>query len=76
MEAGESAFPATLPWQALTTSPTAQYAVPSLTTVSFDKRQVASEALRLLTERMADRTAEQRVVAVDYSIVERDSTRG
>ena len=32
-----------------------QYAVPSLTTVSFDKRQMASEALRLLTERMADR---------------------
>ena len=53
-----------------------QFAVPSLTTVSFDKRRVASEALRLLTERMADRTGEQRVVAVDYKIVERDSTRG
>ena len=51
-----------------------QYAVPSLTTVSFDKRLVASEALRLLTERMADRNGEQRVVTVDYSIVERDST--
>ena len=51
-----------------------QYAVPSLTTVSFDKRRVASEALRLLTERMADRAGEQRVVTVDYRIVERDST--
>ena len=51
-----------------------QYAVPSLTTVSFDKRLVASEALRLLTSRMADRASEQRVVTVDYRIVERDST--
>ena len=51
-----------------------QYAVPSLTTVSFDKRQIASEALRLLTERMADRAAAQRVATVDYRIVERDST--
>jgi LacI family repressor for deo operon, udp, cdd, tsx, nupC, and nupG len=53
-----------------------RYAVPSLTTVSFDKRAIASEALRLLTERMADRGQEQRVVSIDYSIVERDSSRG
>ena len=53
-----------------------QYAVPSLTTVSFDKRKVASEALRLLTERMADRGGPQRVVALDYAVVERDSTSG
>jgi DNA-binding LacI/PurR family transcriptional regulator len=52
----------------------AQYAVPSLTTVSFDKRQVASEALRLLTERMGDREGPQKVVAIDYRIVERQST--
>jgi len=52
----------------------AKYAVPALTTVSFDKRQVASEALRLLTERMGDREGPQRVVAVDYEIVEREST--
>lgn len=52
----------------------AQYAVPSLTTVSFDKRQVAREALRLLTERMGDREGPQRVVAIDYRIVEREST--
>lgn len=52
-----------------------RYAVPSLTTVSFDKRTIASEALRLLTERMADRGSAQRVVSVEYTIVERDSTR-
>ncbi|WP_455835536.1 LacI family DNA-binding transcriptional regulator [Pseudarthrobacter siccitolerans] len=53
-----------------------RYAVPSLTTVSFDKRAVATEALRLLTERMADRGHEQRLVPIDYRIVERDSSRG
>ncbi|SDX12851.1 transcriptional regulator, LacI family [Arthrobacter sp. cf158] len=52
-----------------------RYAVPSLTTVSFDKRTIAREALRLLTERMGDRGSAQRVVSVDFSIVERDSTR-
>lgn len=52
-----------------------RYAVPSLTTVSFDKRTIASEALRLLTERMADRGSAQRVVSVEYTIVDRDSTR-
>lgn len=52
----------------------AKFAVPSLTTVSFDKRRVASEALRLLTERMQDREGPQRVVAIDYEIVEREST--
>lgn len=52
----------------------AEFAVPALTTVSFDKRQVASEALRLLTERMGNREGPQRVVAVDYEIVEREST--
>ena len=52
-----------------------RYAVPSLTTVSFDKRMIASEALRLLTERMGDRARGQRVVSVGYSIVERDSSQ-
>lgn len=51
-----------------------RFAVPPLTTVSFDKRTIASEALRLLTERMGDRQREQRVVEVDYSIVERGSS--
>jgi DNA-binding LacI/PurR family transcriptional regulator len=53
-----------------------RYAVPSLTTVSFDKRAVATEALRLLTERMADRGHEQRLAPIDYTIVERDSSGG
>ncbi|MFB0837053.1 LacI family transcriptional regulator [Arthrobacter sp. FW306-05-C] len=52
----------------------AKYAVPALTTVSFDKRQLAREALRLLTERMGNREGPQRVVAIDYEIVEREST--
>jgi len=52
----------------------AKFAVPALTTVSFDKRQMAREALRLLTERMGNREGPQRVVAVDYGIVEREST--
>ncbi|WP_426005871.1 LacI family DNA-binding transcriptional regulator [Paenarthrobacter sp. NyZ202] len=51
-----------------------RFAVPPLTTVSFDKRAIASEALRLLMERMGDRHREQRVVEVDYSIVERASS--
>lgn len=51
-----------------------QYAVPSLTTVSFDKQEIAKGALRLLTERMADRTREQRITTVDFSIVERASS--
>jgi DNA-binding LacI/PurR family transcriptional regulator len=51
-----------------------RFAVPSLTTVSFDKRRIASEALRLLTERMTRRDSPQRMVQVDYSIVERDSS--
>lgn len=52
----------------------AKYAVPALTTVSFDRRQMAREALRLLTERMGNREGPQRVVAIDYEIVEREST--
>ena len=52
----------------------AKFAVPALTTVSFDKRQMAREALRLLTERMGNREGPQRVVAVDYGILEREST--
>lgn len=51
-----------------------RFAVPPLTTVSFDRRLVASEALRLLTDRMTDRDSSQRVVQVGYSIVERGSS--
>ncbi|NUP74917.1 MAG: substrate-binding domain-containing protein, partial [Sinomonas sp.] len=51
-----------------------QYAAPPLTTVSFDKRDIAENALTLLTERMADRERKPRVVTVPYSIIERAST--
>jgi len=53
-----------------------RFAVPSLTTVSFDKRAIATEALRLLTERMSDRSHAQQLVEIEYRIVERDSSRG
>lgn len=51
-----------------------RFAVPPLTTVSFDKRAIATEALRLLTERMANRGSPQQVVQLGYSIKERAST--
>lgn len=51
-----------------------RFAVPPLTTVSFDKRAIASEAIRLLTERMSNRGRPQQVVQLGYSIVERAST--
>jgi LacI family repressor for deo operon, udp, cdd, tsx, nupC, and nupG len=54
--------------------PDGQYAVPSLTTVSFDKGVVAEQALRLLMDRMGDRNRAQVAVEVPYSIVERAST--
>ncbi|MFF1828409.1 LacI family DNA-binding transcriptional regulator [Paenarthrobacter sp. NPDC058040] len=53
-----------------------RFAVPPLTTVSFDKRSIAVEAIRLLTERMGSRGDAQRLVRVDYSIVERASSGG
>lgn len=51
-----------------------RFAVPPLTTVSFDKRAIASEAMRLLTERMSNRERPQQVVELGYSVVERAST--
>ncbi|MGO4432558.1 LacI family DNA-binding transcriptional regulator [Paenarthrobacter sp. RAF9] len=52
-----------------------RYAVPSLTTVSFDKRAIATQALRLLTERMSDRNHGQKLVEIGYTIEERDSSK-
>lgn len=54
--------------------PDGQFAVPSLTTVSFDKGNLAAEAIRLLTERMADRRRDARVVEIPYRILERASS--
>ncbi|MCU6481464.1 LacI family DNA-binding transcriptional regulator [Arthrobacter sp. A2-55] len=51
-----------------------QYAVPALTTISVDKRAMAENALRLLTERMADRRREPVQLALPYKLVVRAST--
>ncbi|WEG09535.1 LacI family DNA-binding transcriptional regulator [Microbacterium horticulturae] len=52
-----------------------EFAVPPLTTVSFDKRAFADEALELLAGRIADRGSPARAVTVPYRIVQRESTR-
>lgn len=51
-----------------------RFAVPPLTTVSFDKRAFAENALKLLTERMADRRRAPVDLALPYRIVLRAST--
>ncbi|MEO8221921.1 MAG: LacI family DNA-binding transcriptional regulator [Specibacter sp.] len=51
-----------------------QFAVPALTTVSFDKKALAVNALRLLTERMGNPTRPVVDVPLPYRIVERGST--
>jgi len=52
-----------------------EFAAPPLTTVSFDKRAFADEALELLARRIADRAAPARSVTVPYRLVRRESTR-
>jgi DNA-binding LacI/PurR family transcriptional regulator len=52
-----------------------EFAAPPLTTVSFDKRVFAADALDLLAARIADRTTPARAVTVPHSIIERESTR-
>jgi DNA-binding LacI/PurR family transcriptional regulator len=51
----------------------AAYAIPSLSTVSFDRRAFATAALDLLTRRIADRSAAPETVVVPHRIVERAS---
>jgi DNA-binding LacI/PurR family transcriptional regulator len=51
----------------------AAYAIPSLSTVSFDRRAFATAALDLLTRRIADRAAAPETVVVPHRIVERAS---
>ncbi len=53
----------------------AAHLVPPLTTVSFDKREFAETALRLLVDRIADPDAAIRSVTLDHRIVERASVR-
>lgn len=52
----------------------AQYAVPPLTTVHFDRSTVAESALALLTERIADPQRSIRSVTIPHSIIRRSST--
>ncbi|MGO2540387.1 MAG: LacI family DNA-binding transcriptional regulator [Specibacter sp.] len=51
-----------------------RFAVPALTTVSFDKRALAEEVIKLLTSRMADRRRESADVTLPYRLVARAST--
>lgn len=51
-----------------------EYANPPLTTVSFDRREVADRALDMLIRRIADRGRTPETVTVDYRIIERAST--
>jgi len=53
----------------------AAYAIPALTTVSFDRRAFADAALDLLTARIADRDAPPATVVIPHRIVERQSVR-
>ena len=53
----------------------AAYSVPALTTVRFEKRELAETALDLLIQRIADNEREITSVMVQHSIVRRLSTR-
>ena len=53
----------------------AAFAIPALTTVSFDRRAFADAALDLLTARIADRDAAPSTVVIPHRIVERASVR-
>ena len=53
----------------------AAYSVPALTTVRFEKRELAETALDLLIQRIADNEREISSVMVQHSIVRRLSTR-
>lgn len=52
-----------------------EFAAPPLTTVSFDKRAFAAEALGLLAARIADRAGPVQAITVPHRIIARDSTR-
>lgn len=51
-----------------------RYATPSLTTISFERRDVAEAALDLLTHRIEDPLVPVRVRTVDHRVVVREST--
>lgn len=51
-----------------------RFAVPALTTISFDKRALAENVIKLLTSRMADKRREPAFVTLPYRLVARAST--
>lgn len=51
-----------------------KFAVPALTTISFDKRALAEEVIRLLTDRMANPGREPMDVTLPYRLVTRGSS--
>lgn len=53
-----------------------EFANPPLTTVSFDRREVANRALDMLSRRISNRELAPETVTVGYRIIERASTGG
>ncbi|WP_449372679.1 substrate-binding domain-containing protein [Arthrobacter psychrolactophilus] len=51
-----------------------KFAVPALTTISFDKRALAEEVMRLLRGRMVDRKREPVQLTLPYQLVKRASS--
>ncbi|WP_098405855.1 LacI family DNA-binding transcriptional regulator [Paramicrobacterium agarici] len=51
------------------------YAVPPLTTVAFDRRELARLAIERLEQRIADHTLAPERTRVPYEVLERESTR-
>lgn len=54
----------------------ARFATPSLTTVSFDRREFAAQTLRLLTARIADPGRALEAVTIPHRLVARTSSAG
>ncbi|WP_028280634.1 LacI family DNA-binding transcriptional regulator [Arthrobacter sp. H5] len=53
-----------------------EFANPPLTTVSFNRREMAERTIEMLIRRMADRHREPETTTVGYRIIERASTLG
>ncbi len=53
-----------------------EFANPPLTTVSFNRRTMAEQAVSMLTRRMNDRDSPAETSIVEYRIIERASTLG
>jgi len=51
-----------------------EYSVPSLTTVSFDKRLFVEQTLALLANRFTDRSSEPRRITIPHRVIAREST--